>query len=126
MTWMTWLAFASGAAIGAPLRFLLDDLVEVRHDAARPYGTLVVNALGSLILGAVAALALRGRITSDVETVIGVGFTGALTTFSTFAVETVRLVEAGAMEEAVKNVALHASVSIGLAAVGYVGVLTVT
>ncbi len=125
MTAGTWLAFALGAGLGAPMRFLIDAAVENRHQHPRPHGTLVVNALGSLILGVVTGLTLRGQISGDVDTVIGTGFCGALTTFSTFAVETVRLLEEGAVEEAVKNVALHASIAIGFAALGYAIVLNV-
>jgi CrcB protein len=123
MTVSTWLAFALGAGLGAPLRFLIDAFVENRNGSVRPRGTLVVNAAGSLLLGVVTALTLRDHISGDAEIIIGIGFCGALTTFSTFAVETVRLIEEGAVEEALRNVALHASVALGLAAAGYAVVL---
>lgn len=126
MTAMTWLAFALGAGLGAPLRFLVDAAVESRHSGGRPRGTLLVNAAGSLLLGVITALALRGQVSDDVATIVGTGFCGALTTFSTFAVETVRLLEEGAFEDATKHIALNASIAIGLAAVGYVVVLNAT
>ncbi len=123
MSVSTWLAFALGAGLGAPLRFLIDAAIERRHESVRPRGTLVVNGAGSLLVGVVTALTLRDHISSDAGIIVGVGFCGALTTFSTFAVETVRLIEEGAVEEALRNVALHASVAIGLAAAGYAVVL---
>lgn len=125
MTIGTWLAFAVGAGFGAPLRFVIDAAVQERNDGTRPNGTLVVNGIGSLILGIVTALASNGTVSGDAATVIGTGFCGALTTFSTFAVETVRLIEAGAVEHALRHVALHASVAIGLAAIGFAMVSSV-
>lgn len=126
MTVTTWLAFALGAGLGAPIRFLVDAAVENRHDNVRPRGTLLVNAVGSLVLGVITGLTLRGHISSDVATIVGTGFCGALTTFSTFAVETVRLLEEGLVGDAFKNVALHASIASGLAALGYAIVLNTT
>ena len=123
MTAATWLLFALGAGVGAPLRFLIDAAVESRGTHPRPHGTLVVNAAGSLLLGVITGLTLRGHISTDAGTVIGVGFCGALTTFSTFAVETVRLLENGEVDHALENVALHATITTGLAAVGYAIVL---
>jgi CrcB protein len=126
MTVSTWLAFALGAGLGAPLRFLIDAAVENRNNSSRPRGTLVVNAAGSLLLGVITGLTLRDHIFGDAEIIIGTGFCAALTTFSTFAVETVRLIEEGAIEDALKNVALHASIAIGAAALGYAVVLNLT
>ncbi len=125
MTVGTWLAFAVGAGVGAPLRFLIDEAVKERKGGESPSGTLVVNAIGSLLLGIITALVIRDRIPDDVETVVGIGFTGALTTFSTFALHTVRLLEAGDVDAAFKNVATQTSTAIGLAAVGYATVLNV-
>jgi CrcB protein len=60
-----------------------------------PWGTFMVNVLGSILLGAVLEGALRGTISPEVRLAVGTGFLGAFTTFSTFSVETVRLIEAG-------------------------------
>jgi len=125
MSVATWFVFVLGAGLGAPLRFLVDAEVEHRSTHPRPHGTLVVNAAGSLVLGVVTALALRGEVSDGALTVIGVGFCGALTTFSTFAVETVRLLEDGAVDHAFKNAVLHATIAIGAAAIGYAVVLNV-
>ena len=110
---MTLLLVLGGAALGAPARYLTDLLVQSRHDSVMPWGTLTVNAAGSLILGCTAAAVTAGA-PGWVLTVVGTGFCGALTTFSTFGFETVRLVEEGSVLEALGNVLL--SLLIGLAA----------
>lgn len=103
-----------GAVVGAPLRYLADLMVPARHGAAFPWGTFAVNAVGSLILGAVGAAVLVQDAPSWVLTLVGTGFCGALTTFSTFGYETVRLVEHGAWPQAARYVAT--SLLVGLAA----------
>ncbi|MCW2878469.1 MAG: chromosome condensation protein CrcB [Sphaerisporangium sp.] len=106
------LLVAAGAAVGAPLRYLTDRAVQARHDAAFPFGTLTVNVAGSALLGFLAALPAG----EGVMALLGSGFCGALTTYSTFGYETLRLAETGARLLAVLNVA--ASVVAGLAAGG--------
>jgi CrcB protein len=111
---VTALLVIAGAVVGAPLRYLTDLLVQRQHDSVFPWGTLCVNAAGSLALGASAgAVSVTGG-PSWVLTLVGTGFCGALTTFSTFGYETVRLVEDGAVLEAGLNVLT--SVGIGLVA----------
>jgi CrcB protein len=110
---LTALLVAVGAVVGAPLRYLTDLLVQSRHDTVFPWGTLTVNAVGSLILGAVAG-AVSGGAPTWLLTVAGTGFCGALTTVSTFGLETVRLVEDGSVLEALLNLA--ASLLLGLVA----------
>ena len=102
-----------GAVVGAPQRYLTDLLVQSRHDSVFPWGTLSVNAAGSLLLGAVAG-AVSGGAPAWLLTLVGTGFCGALTTFSTFGLETVRLAEEGSVLEAVLNAG--ASLLIGLVA----------
>jgi CrcB protein len=101
-------------AIGAPTRYLVDDFVTRRHPGAFPWGTLVINISGSLILGVVTGLALYHGLGPIPKTAIGVGFCGAYTTFSTFSYETVRLVETGSLGPAFANAL--GSVFAGLAA----------
>lgn len=108
------------------MRFVIDTAAQRRANDATERGTLVVNAIGSLLLGVITGLALGGHLPESVETIVGVGFCGALTTFSTFAFETVRLLEEGAVEDAVRNIALNTTVAFGLAAVGYAIVLSAT
>jgi fluoride exporter len=96
---VTVLLVALGAALGAPLRYLVDRFVQARHDSLFPWGTFAVNVAGSFILG-VAAEALDGAWLAFV----GTGFCGALTTYSTFGYETVRLVQERARLYALLNV----------------------
>ena len=103
-----------GGAIGAPLRYLTDLFVQSRHDSVFPWGTFAVNVVGSLALGATAGAVATTDGPAWVLTLVGTGFCGALTTFSTFGFETVRLVEDGSLLEAALNVG--ASLVVGMAA----------
>ncbi|GAA4203295.1 fluoride efflux transporter CrcB [Streptosporangium oxazolinicum] len=111
----SWLAVLLGGAVGAPLRYLTDRAVQARHDTVFPWGTFAVNVVGSLILGALTGAALSGAVGAGAYLLLGTGFCGALTTYSTFSYETLRLAESGAVLFAVANVA--ASIVAGLGAV---------
>jgi fluoride exporter len=108
-----------GAVIGAPARYLTDLLVQSRHDSKVPWGTFTVNVAGSFVLGLVARLATDGGLPSWVLTLVGTGFCGALTTFSTFSYETVRLIDGGAWRTAALNVAASLAVGLGAVALGW-------
>ena len=108
------LLVCAGAAVGAPARYLTDRAVQSRHDSLMPWGTLAVNVIGSLILGTVTGLAVGHDLPDAVVLGVGTGFCGALTTYSTFGYETVRLVEDGSRFFATANVA--ASIVAGLGA----------
>ena len=112
---MTVLLVALGAAVGAPLRYLVDRFIQARHDSLYPWATLTVNLAGCLVLG---ALAGSGGLPGWVAALVGTGFCGALTTYSTFGYETVRLVQERARLIAAANVAV--SLAGGLAA-AYLG-----
>ena len=111
---MTVLLVLVGGALGAPVRYVVDLVVQSRHDSVLPWGTFVVNAAGSLVLGATAGGVAAAGGPHWLLTLVGTGFCGALTTFSTFSFETVRLAEEGALGAAAINVA--GSVVIGAAA----------
>lgn len=110
---MTLLMIALGAAVGAPARYLTDRAVQRRHEMVMPWGTVVVNVVGSLILGAITGAG--SRVSPAEVALLGTGFSGALTTYSTFSFETWRLIEEEAYGAAVANVVV--SVLAGLAAV---------
>ncbi|MFB7270026.1 fluoride efflux transporter CrcB [Streptomyces sp. NPDC056244] len=112
---MNWLLVVAGAAIGGPLRYLTDRAVQTRHDTVFPWGTFVVNVVGCLILGLLTGAVTAGAASSQVQLFIGTGLCGALTTYSTFSYETLRLAEDGAKFYAAANVV--ASVIAGLGAV---------
>lgn len=100
---LTGLLVAVGGAAGAPLRYVTDLVVSSLHDSVRPWGTWVVNVVGSAVLGVVAA-AVAGGGPAWLLTLVGTGVCGALTTFSSFGYETVRLAEDGALGLAALNV----------------------
>lgn len=101
---MSWLLVALGAAVGAPLRYLTDRWVASHHNSVFPWGTFTVNIAGSAILGAIMGLFAAGLLSSPLRLLVAMGFCGALTTYSTFSYETVRLAEDGARLIAVANV----------------------
>ena len=111
---MTFVWVALGASVGAPLRFLVDRTLQTRHDTVFPWGTLTANLTGCLVLGFLVAAATRLPVA--VEAALGTGFCGALTTYSTFSYETLRLLEDGARFYAVAYVG--ASLAAGFGAVG--------
>ncbi|MET9291459.1 fluoride efflux transporter CrcB [Streptomyces sp. NPDC003077] len=112
---MNWLLVFVGAAVGAPLRFLTDRAVQARHDTVFPWGTLTVNVVGCLVLGGLTGAVTAGAASSQVQMLVGTGLCGALTTYSTFSYETLRLAEDGARFHAVANAVV--SVVAGLGAV---------
>lgn len=111
---MTILMVALGAAFGAPLRYMVDRAIRARLDSVFPWGTFSVNVIGSLILGFLIGAAGSGHIPGPLVTLLGTGFCGALTTYSTFGYETVQLFEDGARFYSLLNVA--ASIAAGLSA----------
>jgi CrcB protein len=119
--WLQALLVGVGGAAGAMARFGVSKLSASVLGTTFPYGTLIVNAAGSLLLGLLTGLALgRFDVPTAVKLLVGVGFCGAFTTFSTFAVDTLASRGLGLT---LLNVALNNLVSIGLAGLGwYVGV----
>ncbi|KAA5836343.1 fluoride efflux transporter CrcB [Saccharopolyspora hirsuta] len=122
---MTFVLVAIGGALGACLRFLTDRWVQARHDTGFPWGTLTVNAVGSLIIGVLTGVALFGVRAPELQALLGVGFCGALTTFSTFGYESVRLLADGARLYAVLNVLGTVLAGIGSGVLGVVLVAAV-
>jgi CrcB protein len=104
-----------GGAIGAPARYLTDVVISSRHRAPFPWGTFVVNGVGSFVLGLVAGSAPS----AGVAALIGTGFCGALTTYSTFGFETVRLLEERKPQVAATYVVLSLLVGLGAVSLGW-------
>ena len=109
-----------GAAVGAPARYLTDRAIQSRHDSVFPWGTFAVNVIGSLVLGVLVGAATQRDVPPALVAGLGTGFCGALTTYSTFGYETVRLAEDGARLYAGLNVVANVVVGLGVAAGGYV------
>ena len=116
---MTVLVVLVGGALGAPLRYVLDLFVQSRHASVFPWGTYTVNVAGSLILGLVAGAVSAADGPGWVLTLVGTGFCGALTTFSTFGFETVRLVQEGYRRPAMVNAAGSVVVGVLAASLGW-------
>ena len=113
---MNILLAAAGAAVGAPLRFLTDRYVvgRILHGAKPfPWGTLTVNVLGSFLLGV-----LTGISDHTTTLLVGVGFCGAFTTYSTFAAETTALAGSGHRGKALLNVVLNLGAGLAAAVLG--------
>jgi fluoride exporter len=115
---MTWLLVAVGAAVGAPMRYLIDRGVQSRHDSLFPWGTFAANVTGSLILGVIVGGTLAATVPGSVGALIGSGLCGTLTTYSTFSFETVRLVEQRATLYALLNAGASLIAGLGAAYVG--------
>ncbi len=115
------LAIAFGGALGAVARFLASTGVYRLAGRDFPYGTLTVNVLGSLLMGFLYILLVeRASLGTEWRAALLVGFLGAFTTFSTFSIETLNLLEEGALVRAAVNIV--ASVVFCLLA-AWVGVL---
>ncbi|GAB4204227.1 MAG: fluoride efflux transporter CrcB [Roseiflexaceae bacterium] len=112
----TMLLIALGAALGANARYLLSSWATARWGAAFPYGTLLINVLGSLGIGVVLGLLAARTSTSPAwQPLLVTGFLGGFTTFSTFSFEIYRLITSGQLAQAALYVG--GSVALGLAAV---------
>jgi CrcB protein len=111
------LAIGLGGFLGAIVRYLVDGLVAERTGGLFPWGTLAVNLSGALLLGLLATLAIeRSVLPAGIRGPVLIGFLGAYTTFSTWTLESLRLVETGSYGPAVLNLA--GSALLGMLAVG--------
>lgn len=115
---MNWLLVVLGAAVGAPLRYLTDRIVQARHDTIFPWGTLAANVAGCLILGVLTGAVTAGTAASAAYLLVGTGLCGALTTYSTFSYETLRLAQTGARFFAAVNVIASVFASVGAILIG--------
>jgi CrcB protein len=108
------LAVAVAAGLGAVVRYVVDNVVQHRTGGDFPYGTLLINVTGSLLLGLTTGLTMHHGLSNDVALVVGTGFAGGYTTLSTWTWESVALAERGDRLEAGLNVV--GSIAAGLAA----------
>jgi fluoride exporter len=116
------LAVAVGGALGALLRYGASSVAQAAARSAFPWGTLGVNAVGCLLIGALASLFERLVAPPALRSLLFMGFLGAFTTFSTYALETLRLVQEQEYALAAANVALHNVLGLLLAAGGFLGI----
>jgi len=115
------LVIAAGGAVGALLRFWSANWVYAMLGRGFPYGTLVVNVLGSLLMGfCYVWLVERSSLGPEWRALIMVGFLGAFTTFSTFSIETMNLLEGGAVVKALLNMVLSVMLCVAATWLGLV------
>ncbi|WP_431044398.1 fluoride efflux transporter CrcB [Streptomyces sp. P1-3] len=115
---MNWFLVVVGGMIGAPLRYLTDRAVQRRHDSVFPWGTFTVNVVGCLVLGLLTGAANAGAAPDRLQALLGTGLCGALTTYSTFSYETLRLAENNARLFAFANTVGSVAAGLGAAFAG--------
>lgn len=109
---------ALAAGLGAVVRYVVDQVVEHRTGARFPYGTAVINIIGSLLLGLTTGLALHHGLSPAPTLIIGSGFAGGYTTLSTWAWESLALAEDGDLLEAGVNIVGSFATGLAAAAAG--------
>ena len=125
--YLTIIAVASGGALGALSRMFLSGFINRNIPHTLPFGTLGVNLLGSLLIGAIFALFhLNTTLAPHIKSFIVTGFLGALTTYSTFAIESFFLLESGNYIQAITNMVLNLFGTIIMVAFGYLSILQLT
>lgn len=114
MNVLVWLGVVLLGGVGAVLRFSVDGMISARTGRAFPYGTLVVNVSGAVLLGLVTGLGLDHRV----ALLVGTAVIGSYTTFSTWMFETQRLAEDRQIARCVANIAGSLALGLVAAAVG--------
>jgi CrcB protein len=115
-----YLYIAAGAALGANARYLVGTWAGNRWGAFFPFGTLIVNVTGSLLLGFLVGLATdRVMMSPEMRLFLAVGFMGSYTTFSSYTVESLALLQAGAIWPALLNIVGNNALGLGCAVLGF-------
>ncbi len=123
MSWQTLLAIGAGGFIGAILRAYFNGVISHHFPHSLPFGTLGVNLLGSLIIGIL--FAIFANTTQDtlfsveMKSFLTTGLLGALTTYSTFAMESFFLLQGGSYLLAAANMAMNVFGTVLMAGVGF-------
>jgi fluoride exporter len=123
---LTALSICVAGGMGAALRLILDGLIRARVKSTYPVGTTVINITGSFLLGLVTGLATSQLISHQWQLVVGTGFLGGYTTFSTASFETVRLIEDRRFVAAAFNGLGMLLICTAAAAIGFAAALLIT
>ncbi len=124
MNTLTYVLVAVGGAIGSVARAWASVMAVRLVGAGFPWGTMLINIVGSLVIGVVAATALsptRTIVTQEVRIFLMVGFCGGFTTFSSFSLQTFELLREGRAGAALANVALSVVICLVATTAGYLG-----
>jgi len=123
MSWQTLLAIGAGGFLGAITRAYLNGLVSHHFPHALPFGTLSVNLIGSLIIGILFAIFANTTqdtaLSVNMKSFLTTGFLGALTTYSTFAMESFFLMQGGSYLLAAANMSLNVFGTVLMAGAGF-------
>ena len=120
MSWQTLFAIGSGGFIGAVLRAYLNSVISHRVPHDLPFGTLGVNLIGSFIMGVLIAYFMYTTLFSvHMKSFLSTGILGAMTTYSTFAIESFMLLNGGHIGLALANMGLNAFGTVIMAGGGY-------
>ncbi|HEY7814052.1 MAG TPA: fluoride efflux transporter CrcB [Nakamurella sp.] len=114
MSMLVWVGVVLIGGAGSVLRFLVDGMMSSRTGRAFPYGTLVVNISGAVVLGLLTGLALSG----DVALLAGTAAVGSYTTFSTWMLESQRLTEERQVRSALLNIVVSLVLGVTAGAIG--------
>ncbi|MEN2982224.1 MAG: fluoride efflux transporter CrcB [Thermus sp.] len=114
-----YLLVALGGALGSLLRYGLGAWVQGLTGPGFPYSTLLVNALGSFLIGVVVRLSLEGALSGEARLFLAVGLLGGFTTFSTFSYETLALLQEGEVVQALFYVGASLALGLFLVLLGY-------
>ena len=109
-----------GGAIGSLLRFVIADYIAAKNNSDFPLGTFSVNIIGSLLIGFLFGFfSLNGELDDKLKFLVFIGFLGGFTTFSSFALENMKLINDGLISTSLLYILLSNVVGIGLAFSGY-------
>ncbi|MRI82847.1 MAG: fluoride efflux transporter CrcB [Nitratiruptor sp.] len=119
MRWELLLGVGLGGFLGALGRFLLTSWIQRMSGSLFPWGTLSVNVLGSFLIGLL-FVAFQEGLHPQLRAFAITGFLGALTTFSTFSLETYLMLDQGAIGKALMNILFNLSLSLGATILGII------
>ncbi len=117
---MTPVLVSLAGSLGAASRFVLDGHIRAKYNHSFPWATFIINVTGSFLLGLLSGLLLKYKGLASIDAIVGIGFCGGYTTFSTASFETVRLLERRKYTAAIGNAFGGLLVTVAATALGIV------